>query len=216
LAKDGGPGGWLMAKENLRFDESVFSAGQGKAAGLSYMSLSRLVKSGDLQRPVRGIYKVPNEPDDRLYVEQLRRPKIVYSHATALYLHDLIPTQPVSLSVTVPTGYNTKTLSKEDFTVFSVKNDLYKNDIIQLSTNLGHSVNVYSRDRTIVDCIRSRNRMDLEVFGLGLTNYVIRLGYNMLLLDEISKKFAIANLVNKYITFLFGERFIRVKNKQMV
>jgi hypothetical protein len=26
-----------MAKENVRFDESVFSAGQGKAAGLSYM-----------------------------------------------------------------------------------------------------------------------------------------------------------------------------------
>jgi hypothetical protein len=198
-----------MAKENLRFDESVFSAGQGKAAGLSYMSLSRLVKSGDLQRPVRGIYKVPNEPDDKLYVGQLRRPKIVYSHATALILHDLVPSQPVSPSVTVPTGYNTKALSKDGFSVFSVKNEFYQQDIVQLATDFGHKVYAYSVERTIVDCVRSRSRLDPDIYSLALNNFALNTNYNSFLLFDIAKKFSINHLLQSYLVVLIGERFYR-------
>jgi predicted transcriptional regulator of viral defense system len=122
----------------------IISANQGKSAGLSYMNLSRLVRSGELERVARGVYEAADEPTDALYIEQLRRPKAVYSHGTALYLHDLTDRDTIAFSVTVPTGYNTKALLNEGFKVFSVKVALYGQDIVQIPTKCGHLVNVYA------------------------------------------------------------------------
>jgi hypothetical protein len=56
-----------------------------------------------------------------MYIEQLRRPKIIYSHGTALYLHDLADCAPIKFSLSVPAGCNTKVFLSDGFKVFSVK-----------------------------------------------------------------------------------------------
>ncbi|MDR2649641.1 MAG: abortive phage infection protein, partial [Clostridiales bacterium] len=100
------------------------------------------------------MYETADAPDDLLYIEQLRRPKIVYSHSTALYLHDLTDRDPIKFSVSVPAGYNTKALLNEGFKVFSVKPELYGSDIIRFPTKYGHLVNTYSLERTVCDAVR--------------------------------------------------------------
>ncbi|MDR2302551.1 MAG: type IV toxin-antitoxin system AbiEi family antitoxin domain-containing protein [Deltaproteobacteria bacterium] len=180
----------------------IISAKQGKQAGLSYMKLSRLVKQGKLERVARGVYESMDEPDDILYVEQLRRPKIVYSHSTALYLHDLTDHDNVSITVTVPAGYNTMGLLKEGFKAFSVKREMYESDIIELPTNSGHLVRVYGLERTIVDVVRSRNKMDPEIVTTALKRFALRKGKNVPLLSRTAERFGVSKLITTFMLVL--------------
>jgi predicted transcriptional regulator of viral defense system len=180
----------------------IISAKQGALAGLSYMKLSRLVKSGELERVARGVYESVDEPDDLLYIEQLRRPKIVYSHGTALYLHDLTDRDPISFSVSVPAGYNTKALLKEGFKVFSVKPELYDSDIVEVSTKYGHLVNAYTAERTVVDVIRSRSRIDPEIVTTAVKRYASRRDKNIPQLMRTAGQFGVVKLIKTYLEVL--------------
>jgi predicted transcriptional regulator of viral defense system len=166
------------------------------------MNLSRLVKSGELERVARGVYESVDEPDDLLYIEQLRRPKIVYSHGTALYLHDLTDRDPISFSVSVPAGYNTKALLKEGFKVFSVKPEMYENDIIELPTKHGHPVRVYGLERTVVDVLRSRNRIDQEIVTTAVKRYAARKDKDIPIVCRTAEQFGVAKLIKTYLEVL--------------
>jgi predicted transcriptional regulator of viral defense system len=194
--------GGVMAMSDTESRSGIISAKQGKEAGLSYMNLSRLVKSGELERVARGVYESADEPDDLLYIEQLRRPKIVYSHGTALYLHDLTDRDPVSFSVSVPAGYNTKALLGEGFKVFSVKPELYDSDIVELPTKYGHSVRVYGLERTVVDVLRSRNRIDPEIVTVAVKRYAARKDKNIPLVCRTAEQFGVVKLLKTYLDVL--------------
>jgi predicted transcriptional regulator of viral defense system len=189
-----------MTDANLT--RGIISASQGKSAGLSYMNLSRLVKSGELERVARGVYETADAPDDLLYIEQLRRPKIVYSHGTALYLHDLTDRDPIKFSVSVPAGYNTKTLLNEGFKVFSVKPELYGSDIIRFPTKYGHLVNAYSLERTVCDAVRSRNRIDPEIVTTAVKRYAARRDKNIPQLMRTAEQFGVSKLIRTYLEVL--------------
>ena len=182
--------------------KGIISAAQGKAAGLSYTNLSRLVKSGALERVARGVYEAADALDDVLYIEQLRRPKLVYSHGTALYLHDLTDRDPLAFSVTVPTGYNTKTLLNEGFKVFSIKPELYETGLIKVYTKYENLVTTYDMERTICDVVRSRNRIDAEIVVTALKRYVRRKDKSVHLLMRTAEMFGVAKLMRTYMEVL--------------
>lgn len=183
-------------------NNGIISAKQGMESGLSYMNLSRLVKTGELERVARGVYQSADEPDDLLYIAQLRRPKIIYSHTTALFLHDLTDRDPVSFSVSVPAGYNTKSLLKDGFKVFSVKAEMYENDVIKLPTKYGHLVDVYNLERTLIDIIRSRNRIDHEIVTTGVKRYALRSDKNIPQAMRCAKRFNVEKLTRTYLEVL--------------
>jgi predicted transcriptional regulator of viral defense system len=163
----------------LNRNGGIITVKQGASAGVPHTEFLNGIKSGELERVSRGVYMSPDELDDVLYIAQLRRPKIVFSHDSALMLHDLTDRYPLSHTVTLPTGYNTKPLIDEGFTTFSVKRGLYEQDIVQLQSPLGHAVNAYGLERTIVDCVRSRNRIEAEIVSTALKRYVKRTDKNI-------------------------------------
>lgn len=76
-----------------------------KAEGISSTCLSRMVASGELERIGRGIYALPTAVEDQVYLLQQKYPKLVVSHESALYYHDLCDVTPHRPSVTLPSGY---------------------------------------------------------------------------------------------------------------
>ena len=175
---------------------------QGRRAGLSHTSILRAAKAGFIERVAHGIYGAVDEFDDVLYTTQIRRPKVVYSHGTALYLHDLTDREPLTLSVTVPTGYNTKQLVSEGITVFSVKNDSYDVGITRLKTKYGHVVTTYNLERTVCDCIRSRSRMDVEVVISAVKRYTHRPDRDIHSLMKIADLFGVQKILRGYLEVL--------------
>jgi predicted transcriptional regulator of viral defense system len=180
----------------------IFSASQRKSLGLSYPKLSRLVKSGEIERMARGVYETADSPDDMMYIGQLRRPKIIYSHGTALYLHDLTDHDPVKFSVSVPAGYNTKSLRKDGFKVFSLKPELYESDVIQLPTRYGNPVNTYSSERTVCDVVRRRGRIDPEIVITAVKRYAERRDRNIPQLMRTAERLGVGKIFKAYLEVL--------------
>lgn len=101
-----------------------------------------------------GVYILPDKFADKMYIYQLRRSKIIYSHETALFLHELTDRDPISYMVTVPTGYNPTRLQQDGFTVFTIKRELHEIGVIKITTIFGNSVAAYDTERTICNCLR--------------------------------------------------------------
>jgi predicted transcriptional regulator of viral defense system len=189
-------------KSLLKKKNGIITVAEANAVGISNVHLWLLAKSGTLERAAYGIYTSPEILPDTMYILQQQRSKLIYSHETALFLHNLTDRDPINYSVTVPTGYNAKNLKKDGVTVFFLKSDLYKKNIVTMETVFGHNVSAYGLERTICDCIRSRNQMDIAVVTQALKQYSTRKDKNLNLLMRIAGEFEITKILRGYMEVL--------------
>jgi predicted transcriptional regulator of viral defense system len=199
-------GGGLSVPEELKSvltkNGGTVTTAQANEAGISNERLRLLVKSGELEKASFGVYILPDEFVDKMHTAQLRRPKTIYSHETALFLHDLTDRDPVSYTVTVPTGYNAVKLREEGFTVFTIKRELHGVGTCELATIFGHSVIAYGLERTICDCLRSRNQMDIAVVADAIKRYAGRKDKNLNTLMKMADMFGVAKPLRSYMEVL--------------
>jgi len=180
----------------------MLTTAQANEAGVSNERLRLLTKAGELERLSFGLYALPNELVDKMYAAQLRRPKIIYSHETALFLHDLTDRDPVQYSVTVPTGYNATGLREDGFTVFTIKRELFKTGVTKMPTMFGHAVVTYGLERTVCDCLRSRNQMDIAVVTDAIKRYAKRKDKNLNTLMRMAELFQVTKPLRSYMEVL--------------
>ena len=164
--------------------------------------LSDMVKKGELERISQGVYLTHEAMADEMYCLQHRKTAIVFSHDTALFLHDLSDRDPLTYSVTVPVGYNTKNIKNEGIIVFSIKKELYEIGLTKLTTLFGRKVTAYDMERTICDIIRSRNKMDIAILTDALKRYTRRKDKNLPKLMEYAERFKVTKLVRRYMEVL--------------
>ena len=186
----------------LKQNGGMVTTAQANEVGVSNERLRLLVHSGDLERVTTGIYVLPDEFTDKMFIVQLRRPKIIYSHETALFLHELTDRDPISYMVTVPTGYNPTRLREDGFTVFTIKRELHEIGVTKLTTMFGNSVTVYDLERTICDCLRSRNNLDIAVVTDALKRYAKRKDKNLNKLMQMAETFKVTKLLRGYLEVL--------------
>lgn len=186
----------------LKQNGGMVTTAQANEVGVSNERLRMLVHSGDLERVTTGIYVLPDEFTDKMFIVQLRRPKIIYSHETALFLHELTDRDPISYMVTVPTGYNPTRLREDGFTVFTIKRELHEIGVTKLTTMFGNSVTVYDLERTICDCLRSRNNLDIAVVTDALKRYTKRKDKNLNKLMQMAETFKVTKLLRGYMEVL--------------
>ena len=186
----------------LKQNGGMVTTAQANEVGVSNERLRMLVHSGDLERVTTGIYVLPDEFTDKMFIVQLRRPKIIYSHETALFLHELTDRDPISYMVTVPTGYNPTRLREDGFTVFTIKRELHEIGVTKLTTMFGNSVTVYDMERTICDCLRSRNNLDIAVVTDALKRYAKRKDKNLNKLMQMAETFKVTKLLRGYMEVL--------------
>lgn len=103
-------------------------------AGIPRQYLNILVKENKLERVAHGVYLTPVTFDDEMYRLQAKNQRAIFSHETALYLHDLTDRDPIEWSVTVPYGYNATHLRNEGVKVCTVKKPLYQMGVTELRT----------------------------------------------------------------------------------
>lgn len=180
----------------------MITTAQANEVGISNERMRLFVKSGDLERVAFGIYVLPDEFADKMYISQLRRSKIIYSHETALFLHDLTDRDPINYTVTVPTGYSTTKLREDGFTVFTIKRELHEIGVTKLTTMFGHSVTVYGLERTICDCLRSRSQLDIAVVTDAIKRYARRKDKNLNTLMQMAEMFQVAKPLRSYMEVL--------------
>jgi len=164
--------------------------------------LSMMVAEGKIERIDRGIYVLPDALEDEIYIFQRKYPNIIYSHETALYLHNLSDRTPFEYSATVPSGYKVVYAVKERFKIYYIKKDLHLMGITKETTPFGNTIRIYNIERTICDILRSRNRIDIQIFSDALKRVVKikSLDHNLLL--QYARKLNVENILNTYMEVL--------------
>ncbi len=186
----------------LRQQHGILLASDLARLGIPRSYLSVLENRGEIQRVARGQYAVPDALVDEMAGFQARYQAAVFSHETALYLHDLTDRSPLVYSVTLPSGYNATGMKAGGAKVYFVNRALFNLGLSSLPSPHGNDLRVFGLERTICDLLRSRNQLDIQFVGEALRRYAGRKDKNPPLLFEYATQFRIEKVVRHYIEVL--------------
>lgn len=157
--------------------------------------LSNLVNEKKIERVGTGIYKLPNYPIDNFYILSKCSKNMCYSHATALYLHNISDRIPLVYDITVPYNYSGNLLNNENVSLRYVKDDIFELGIIDIKTINDLTVKCYDLERTLCDIIKDKNRMDKEIYSNALKEYAKNKKKDILKLVKYARKLGIEDEV---------------------
>lgn len=165
--------------------------------------LSIMEQNGEIERVSRGVYRSADAfIEDELFSFQSRYGSTIFSHETALYLHELTDRAPLAYSITVPSGYHSQFLNNSGHKIFYVSRDLFDLGIISMNTPHGNQVRATDLERTICDIVRSRNQIDVQVRNAALKGYVKNKNRNLNRLHAYAKQFRIQTIVRDYLEII--------------
>lgn len=168
--------------------------------GVNKVQLKKYVDQGLLDKVGHGKYQLKNFFTDDFFEVALANKNIVFSNETALYLHGYTNRVPLTLSVTIPSGYN---LHKKNLNYYYTKKDLINLGVTQVKTENGNLVNVYNVHRTICDIIKNKKRIDRQVYIQGIQSYFSSHDKNMRLLMSYARKLNIEQKVIEIVQLFY-------------
>ncbi len=181
--------GYITAKELENFD-------------ISRNYLSIMTKKNMIEKVAKGIYIDSCKIKDVYYVLSVSTPKIIYSHMTALYFHNLsIKAPDSSFDITVTKKYNNPKLKKHN--VCYVDDKFYTIGNTEAKTPQGNKVRVYDVERCICDIIRSKKRMDIEHVKYAIKEYLKRKDSNLIKLSKYADMFGIKKEVMDFVSMMY-------------
>lgn len=164
--------------------------------------LSVMTKKNMVEKVAKGIYIDTAKIADAYYVFSVSTPKIIYSHMTALYFHNLsIKAPDSSFDITVTKKYNNPKLKGHN--VFYVDDKYYDIGIIEVETPQGNKVKAYDMERCICDIIRSKKRMDLEHVKYAIKEYLKRKDNDLIKLSKYAEIFGIKEKVMDFVSMMY-------------
>ncbi len=167
--------------------------------GIPRKYLQRLINEGRLERSDRGIYVAVDAIEDEMFAMQKKYSNLIYSHETALFMHNLSDRTPFEYSATVPSGYKVVSNIADRFKIYYVKKELHELGVISLKSSFGNQIRVYNIERTICDIIKSRSRVDIQIFNEALRRYVKIKSSDYSLLMDYAKKLNIETVLKNYL-----------------
>lgn len=183
-------------------NNGIILTSQLKDRNIPRVYLSKLISQGKIEKVNRGVYVSTGEIIDEMYCMQLKYPKLIYSHETALFIHGLTDRTPFEYSATVPSGYKVTESISDNYKIYYIKKSLYFLGIDKSKTSFGNEINVYNVERTICDILRSRNRVDIQIINEALNRYVKLNIADFNLLFQYAKEFRVEKILRRYMEVL--------------
>ena len=192
-------------REIIKQNNGIITAKEVSNNKIDSWYLTNLVKKGELERVVRGVYFDPNFDNyDELYFFQLQNKACIYSYQTALYLHRLTDRLPFVNEVTVKQGYNAWRI-KDSVIVHQVKKEWYELGKAEIKTDMGNIVCAYDMERTICDLVRDRKNQDPEIFSKAWNLYIKKDSKDIWKLRKYAKDFGIAKKIEEILEVIVYE-----------
>lgn len=184
-------------------EKSILKAKDLKEIGLSSSQIQNMVNNDLIKRVNRGLYSLSDSLDDPYYELQLRFSKLIFSHETALSLHDLTDVTPSCYFATVPRNYNYQHIENETMiNVVRVSKDRYGVGLEKILSPYGNMIVVTDKERTLCDVLTRRNRIDARVINEAYRNYFNRVDKDINKLVRYAKIFKVDKQVRNYMEIL--------------
>ena len=186
----------------LKTNKGYLAAKEARERGIQNYTLRRMTDRGLIERVAHGLYIGAEIVPDLFAVAQYRCPKGVFSHETALFLHDLSDRTPLQLMMTIPSGWNTRLLSDDNMMFFYTTLKYSRMGAMNIKTASGLDVTVYDAGRTLCDCLRSIDKLDKDLVLTALKRYMKTPGIDKSKLLEYAAAFKIRDIVLRYMEVL--------------
>ena len=176
---------------------SVETAGIARAYAYQY-----LTAHPEIKKAAKGVYVRPDTERDRMYLISLRNKDAVFSHFSAAFLLGMTDSEPYTIMVTVPVGYNANHL-KEQFVkpVFVDRENAYLGRTLAI-TRFGPEVPTFNEERTICDLMRKRRQLNQDWYRKIIQDYFRREKKDLDRLREYAKIFHISKLLDEYLILI--------------
>ena len=141
--------------------------------GIHRETLYRLRDEGDIEQLSRGVFKLADAPDlerPGLVTVAYRAPHAVFCLLSALALHELTTQIPHAVHIAVERGSTRPTIREVPVEVYSFHVKAFRAGISEHWID-DTPLKTYSREKTLVDVFRFRNRLGLDVFLEALDLY---------------------------------------------
>lgn len=191
-----------IIKELIEKNKGIITSTEVTESGIPRYYLTSMVENGDIVKVENGIYTSPNTMDDELYFMQYKLTKGVFSHKTALYLHNMTDRTPISYTMTFPSGYNTKHLKDRDINIKLSNKETFDLGIITMNSFNGNPIRVYDIERTLCDILITRNKTDVQIVNQAMKIYAQSNRKNINKLLEYAERLHVKSKVSKYMEVL--------------
>lgn len=190
-------------EQELLHHADIITFKELKELDITTAQIRGLQKFQKLRKISRGIYIKHDELDDRYLELQKKYTHIIFSHETALYLHDLSDVTPSNYTVTVPNNYNAYYLKeKEQMTVKRAVEERYNAGIIEMKSPYGNPIYVYDKEKTICDILANRNNTDIQILSTALKSYFARQDKDLNTLMIYAKLLKVDKILRNYMEVL--------------
>lgn len=170
-------------------------------SGVHRSVISDMVRDEQLYKISRGIYIKSDAWEDEMKLLQLRYSKGIFSHDTALFLHNLTDRTPMCFVMTFPQGYNCTSLKNENVIIKRCIPKLYGIGIEPIKTSYGNEVLVYDKERTLCDIVRG-NGSDIQVVKDAMIRYSKSKDIDIHKLMKYAKEFRVTAKIQQYMEVL--------------
>ena len=188
-----------MAKQN----NGIVAASAVRAAGISPNYLSQMVKAGQLNRLDRGLYALPTVYVDEMAELYAKNKDIVFSHLSALYLHDLTDRTPLKMTITLPRTKNASKLLQSGLVEIKRSNESnHTLGLAEMPSPSGFPIPVYDMERTICDIVKNGKNTDMQILTEALKGYAKRKDKNLSRLMQYAKMLKAEQKLRPYMEVL--------------
>jgi len=193
-----------MAEEIFKQNRGILRAAQGKKLGIDPKILARMTEAGRLVREGRGIYRLANlsplsSPD--LVQVALRVPSAVFCLISALSFHNLTTQIPYKIYIAIPQGTKKPRIDYPPIDVVKLSEEAYKAGIEEHIID-GIKICIYSKEKTVADCFKFRNKIGLDIAIEAAKDYLRDPDVDLEKLLYFSKINRVETVIRPYIEAL--------------
>jgi predicted transcriptional regulator of viral defense system len=173
-------------------------------AGIHRQVLTRLVKSGELERVVRGIYRLPEHSITEhhgLVLASAAVPRAIVCLLSALQFHEIGTQLPSEVWIAVDRRGRRPTLRFPPLRVLRFTGAALA-DGIDVHRIEGQAVRIYNIAKTVADCFKYRNKIGIDVALEALREAWRARRFTMEELEHYARVCRVSNVMRPYLEAL--------------
>lgn len=184
--------------------KGILKTKQALALGISPRTLYAMRDAGLIRQISRGVYQLaaqepPGNPD--LVSVALRIPKAVICLISALYFYGLTTQIPHKVYIALPQAAEKPRLDFPPLDIVWLSEKSYNAGIIEQQVD-SVPIKIYSREKTIADCFKFRNKIGIDVALEALKDYIKTPGREIDELLSYARIDRVEKLISRYLEAL--------------
>lgn len=189
------------AKQIFEQRNGMLRYSQAKEQGINPKTLYQMVDAGLLVKEGRGIYRLASLPplsNPDLVQVALRAPGSVVCLISALSFHNLTTQVPYQIYIAIPMNTKKPRIDYPPIEVVKLSEKAFRAGIEEHILD-GVMVRIYSKEKTVADCFKFRNKIGKDIAIEALKDYVQETGRDIEKLRHFARIDRVENVMLPYI-----------------